>query len=289
MTHTRALVASSLLVCSRAVADVVSLSPIADNTLYISTTGSVSNGSGTAMFAGTNADINASPRRALVRFDVASVVPAGATVVAASLTLVEGGSNFDEHTCTLHRVTNSWGEGASVANGGQGGGTLAQTGDATWLHRSFPTTLWTNLGGDFNPVASASLAVGAGASFTWTSAQLAADVQSMASDPANNFGWLVRGEESLSKTAKKFSTREDIAANRPTLVISFFPTCLGDLNSDGLVDDTDFVTFAGAYNTLDCADPSMPAACPADLNFDGFVDDVDFVLFAAAYNELLCQ
>ena len=66
------------------------------------------------------------------------------------------------------------------------------------------------------------------------------------------------------------------------------PTCIGDLNFDDFVDDADFVTFAGAYNLLDCADPVMPPGCPADLNRDALVDDADFVLFAAAYNELVC-
>ncbi|MGH7244461.1 MAG: hypothetical protein ACREJD_13705 [Phycisphaerales bacterium] len=64
--------------------------------------------------------------------------------------------------------------------------------------------------------------------------------------------------------------------------------CPGDLNHDGFVDDADFVLFAGAYNILDCADPSMPAGCPADLNGDSFVDDADFVIFVGAYNALLC-
>lgn len=64
--------------------------------------------------------------------------------------------------------------------------------------------------------------------------------------------------------------------------------CAGDLNSDGLVEDSDFVIFAAAYDLLDCQDPSMPAGCPADLNADGIVDDSDFVLFAAAYDQLVC-
>ncbi|MBY0111575.1 MAG: pre-peptidase C-terminal domain-containing protein [Phycisphaerales bacterium] len=64
--------------------------------------------------------------------------------------------------------------------------------------------------------------------------------------------------------------------------------CSGDMTLDGLVDDTDFVVFASAYNELDCASPTMPVGCPSDLNNDGFVDDSDFVLFATAYNNLLC-
>ncbi|MBY0113408.1 MAG: hypothetical protein K2Y21_11340 [Phycisphaerales bacterium] len=65
-------------------------------------------------------------------------------------------------------------------------------------------------------------------------------------------------------------------------------SCRADLTGDGVVDDSDFVQFADAYNTLDCSDPAMAAGCPADLNSDAFVDDADFVLFASAYNELLC-
>ncbi|MBX3389840.1 MAG: hypothetical protein KF691_10350 [Phycisphaeraceae bacterium] len=65
-------------------------------------------------------------------------------------------------------------------------------------------------------------------------------------------------------------------------------TCPADLNHDGQVDDSDFVTFAAAYNILDCIDPAMPAGCPADLNGDGLVDDGDFVEFVFAYNALVC-
>lgn len=64
--------------------------------------------------------------------------------------------------------------------------------------------------------------------------------------------------------------------------------CPCDLNSDGFVDDADFVIFVQAYNILDCLDAAMPARCPSDFNGDSLVDDADFVLFAAAYNELVC-
>ncbi|MBY0113064.1 MAG: hypothetical protein K2Y21_09595 [Phycisphaerales bacterium] len=64
--------------------------------------------------------------------------------------------------------------------------------------------------------------------------------------------------------------------------------CIGDLNNDGFVDDSDFVLFASAYNLLVCSDPAMPYPCPADFNSDGGVDDTDFVAFASAYNDLIC-
>ena len=69
----------------------------------------------------------------------------------------------------------------------------------------------------------------------------------------------------------------------------FKSLCVGDLNGDGLVEDSDFVIFAFAYDTLVC--PTLPAiysCCPADFNDDGLVDDADFVQFAAAYDLLVC-
>lgn len=66
--------------------------------------------------------------------------------------------------------------------------------------------------------------------------------------------------------------------------------CTSDLTCDLVVDDADFVQFAGAYDALICpgGTPGVPDFCPGDLNYDGFVDDADFVIFAAAYDQLLC-
>lgn len=65
-------------------------------------------------------------------------------------------------------------------------------------------------------------------------------------------------------------------------------TCIADLNNDTIVDDTDFVIFADAYQILLCSDPLMPAGCASDLVRDGAVDDTDFVVFAQAYQSLVC-
>ncbi len=67
-----------------------------------------------------------------------------------------------------------------------------------------------------------------------------------------------------------------------------FSRCVGDLNGDGLVDDTDFVLFANAYDVLVCPTDPSTSCCLADLNSDGLVDDSDFVLFANAYDQLIC-
>lgn len=72
------------------------------------------------------------------------------------------------------------------------------------------------------------------------------------------------------------------------LSFSLGAACPCDLNGDGVVEDTDFTIFVGAYNVLDCADPAMAPGCPADFNHDGVVEDADFQIFIVAYNELVC-
>ncbi|MBS0190603.1 MAG: cytochrome c peroxidase [Phycisphaerales bacterium] len=60
---------------------------------------------------------------------------------------------------------------------------------------------------------------------------------------------------------------------------------MSDFNGDGLVDDTDFVFFAGAY-----ADLVVPQAdVLSDLNADGLVDGGDFTIFVTAYDTLICS
>ena len=123
--------------------------------------------------------------------------------------------------------------------------------------------------------------------------------------PASNIGEgaSLAGQVSLdsSQPAGSYQVQYTIATSdenlpgaiaRPSLIVTVLGTivaaCPGDLNGDNVVDDTDFVLFATAYDLFDCADPSMPAGCPSDLNDDDAVDDADFVQFASAYDAFLC-
>lgn len=74
----------------------------------------------------------------------------------------------------------------------------------------------------------------------------------------------------------------------PFALLWILRKCPSDFNLDGVVEDSDFVSFASDYNVLVCDDEAMAVGCPSDLNSDGFVDDVDFVLFADAYDGLMC-
>ena len=119
----------------------------------------------------------------------------------------------------LHKLLADWGEGTSQATGEEGQGAPATPNDATWRHRFFDTIFWTNDDGDFSATVSASQSVGPVGQYTWSSAQMVADVQSWLENPASNFGWLVLGDESTIITSRRFDTRE--TANPPVLTIQY--------------------------------------------------------------------
>jgi len=206
----------------------VTISPSKDNTLYESSTGALSNGAGSRCFAGRIATFGWR-RRALVAFDVAKQIPAGSKITKAdlALTVVMSPSSPAPSpvTITLHRLTANWGEGSSTASGAQGTGASSQTNDATWIHRFYSSQKWSNAGGDGNATPSGSTAVGTSGTVTWASTpQMVADVQSWLDKTATNFGWLLLGDESTTKTARAFATKEDTtASNRPRLIVTYTP------------------------------------------------------------------
>jgi hypothetical protein len=190
-----------------------------DNTLYESDTGALSNGAGAYLFAGATG--TGALRRALVLFDVNGMLPAGVAVDSVNLVLTVSKTQPGTSTVTVHRVLGDWGEGNSNADLNEGSGTSATDGDATWLEAVRPDVFWTSPGGDFDAVESAGLAVGAPGSYTWYSTErLSNDVRSWINAPGENHGWLVKGEEGATQTAKRFNSRENVAsASRPRLRI----------------------------------------------------------------------
>ena len=207
---------------SVAIADIINISPIKDNTLYEydPAEGDVSNALGNHFFAGETA--MGELRRGVLAFDIAGNIPAGSTILGVTLSLNMSRTGSDTpRTVELHKVLADWGEGTSVAPGEEGDGAPATPNDATWRHRFFDTIFWTTEGGDFSATSSASQSVGAVGMYMWSSPQMIGDVQSWLNNPATNFGWLVLGDESDTLTAKRFDTRE--SASPPVLTIQYTP------------------------------------------------------------------
>jgi spore coat protein A len=217
-------------------ADVVTIGASKDNTLYepIQQDGfaDVSDGAGPTMFAGKVKDAQnqagqVAVRRAVIEFDIAGSIPPGATIDSVQLTLFcdKVGQNASFNV-TLHRALSEWGEGTSnTGNSQQGRGEPATANDATWRHTFYPSQFWTAAGGDHVPTASATRAVGPTGSYTWGSTSgMVADVQAWLADDSQNHGWIIRSNESVIQTAKRFATSENgTVNNRPRLVINYTP------------------------------------------------------------------
>lgn len=198
----------------------VTVAASADNTIYQNPATS-SNALGPNIFSGTNG--GGSPRRGLIRFDVASAVPANATITAVMLTLNCNTSRSIADNVSLHKLLAAWGEGTSNAGSvSDGQGATATTNDATWAARFFPSTLWTAAGGDYNATASANVSINSTGFYQWSSTAMVADVQSWLASPSSNFGWILLCNESTISTARKFGSRENATvANRPSLSITY--------------------------------------------------------------------
>ena len=280
------LVASMLLLGVSAGADLVTVAPSQDNSMY-SEAGDVnndlSNGAGDYLFSGATKDSspgNLILRRALLAFDVAAAVPADSTINSVTLTLFVSRTKSGNETVDLHRVVADWGEGTSDAADEEGKGAAAATGDATWSHRFWSTATWSTPGGDFAASPSGSTTVGNQNNFySWSSAQMATDVQGWLDTPATNYGWIVIGNEVDSRVVKRFNSRESPDSNRrPELEIDFTPpaptgACCADDGSCSVVLDPGGAcvspsVYQGTGTTCDpnlCPQPTG-ACCIADAS-----------------------
>ncbi len=228
------------LLSLQAHADVKTLAPSKDATIYNDGVGNRCDNKGPTMYSGQAGSNTTWPtRRALVAFDT-SAIPAGSTVTNAQLKVYMSKSVVGAKSFTLHKLTRGWNEGPTT--GFSGNGNSAQTGDTTWLHTFHNNQFWTAPGGDFVTTASATTSVGTAYTFyTWGStAQMVADVQSWIDNPTQNHGWILRGPEGGAKSAKQFESRESLPQYRPQLIVTYTPPqptpyCTAKTNSLGCV------------------------------------------------------
>jgi hypothetical protein len=198
--------------------DSIQIIPSKDNSIF-SESGSLSDGKGLELYAG-RVFRGSNVRRALLKFDLSSV-PTNVQIQGVKLTLttIKAADNqTTPHNFTLHKMLSNWGEGTST---GLGNGSPATTNDATWQNTFYPSANWTTNGGDFVSTASAT-AVGIKEELIiWNSPQMLNDLNAWISSPSTNYGWMIRGEESVQGSAKAFVSREGLNVFPRTLTIYY--------------------------------------------------------------------
>ncbi len=200
--------------------------------------------SGPGMFVGSD---GTSPKRGIVEFDIADNVPAGATITSATLTLylgmvagsgggMGGGADATPRTIRLFDVTTAWnpttlGTTGKTGIGGTGHGFDApgvtpagpNAGDATWNWAKYNQVQWSTAGGDFASTESADALVSqsVGTGYTWTSTQMAANVQAWLNGTMANDGWLLKNDTENVASFRAFYTAEGaVELNVPLLAPS---------------------------------------------------------------------
>jgi hypothetical protein len=209
-------------------ADTMTLTPSADATLFQV---NPNNSAGGDVFFNAGTTQNRTRNRALLRFDIGSVIPAGAQITGATLEVevirrpVDG---FEASLFGLHRVLRPWGEGTTIVEDNAGGlGAPAMPGDATWAHRFAFTEPWAAPGGapgiDYKAEFSGSTFLFDVDLYQFESTlDMTADLQYWLDNPTNNFGWMLMTEsEELPFTARRFASREDPNGGGPRLIVDF--------------------------------------------------------------------
>jgi len=189
-----------------------------DSTIYEESP-TFSNGGYDSIFAGKTRGLELTTlRRSAIRFDLSSI-PSNAQVTAVTLSLVIAQSASSDQPHNLHPIQKDWDEG--TVSGIQRGG-ASDPGDMTWADNMSGSSSWTNLGGDFGPSSAQTFVGDAGNTIHFSSAAMASEVQGWIDAPANNFGWMMLGNEASLKTAKRFHSSEaTLQANRPILTVVF--------------------------------------------------------------------
>ncbi len=202
----------------------VTLEAEQDATLYEGD-GELANGVGEFLFTGRTESRNGSlERRALLAFAIANAIPGGSTITEVTLVLTVSRTISGMQTVNLYRVLESWSEGPSDAPGQEGGGTAAESGDVTWVHRVYAGTEWATVGASFSQSASTTRQIDGTGAYTFSSSQdMVADVQGWLDSPSDNYGWTVVMPSPSTGSAKRFNSRENggDSSSRPRLIVTY--------------------------------------------------------------------
>ncbi|NNM21236.1 MAG: multicopper oxidase domain-containing protein, partial [Gammaproteobacteria bacterium] len=285
-----ALAAVTIMLFSPVAADTIAIGAAADNTIYENIPQNTC-GAGEEIYAGQNG--GQSPRRALLRFDLAAAgIPAGSVINRVVLTLwMNQTSDSEPRTMQLHPLTRAWGEGSVNCGTPGGSGAGADAGDATWLAAQYDpgdplNNNWTSPGGDYAAASGSASVSEQESDAIWDSADagngaMASDAQAWLDDPAGNYGWILIGAEGagLAQTARRFDSREN-TNQEPALLIEFTPpvqlfACCFTSGDCSVLATDDCVAAGGTSDTgtSSCVPNMCPQPAGACCNLDESCSD----------------
>ncbi len=181
-----------------------------------------SNGAGDHFFTGrTWIELQGVKRRGLLAFDLSSI-PVEARIRSVKLTLhMSRTKRITGRTVTIHRLLQNWVRNLLMPPGMRVVVPRQQLVMQQWNFAYMRAIPWKTPGGDFLATSSASRIVGDIGYYSWGSTtNMVADVQNRVSNPGQNYGWLIKGDESESTTAKRFDSRTNTTvAFRPVLEV----------------------------------------------------------------------
>lgn len=232
------------------------ITPEKDNTIYDNAPPPEwSNGWGDNLVLGM--DAGGFIRRSLIKFDIESAVPAGATITGVNLTMYcDYVNSTNPETIRINNLNKSWGEAGSHAFGDESSPDGAQLGDVTWNYAYMNTDMWASSGGDFIASPSAFVTIDfPDRHYIWSSATMISDVQGWLDNAGTNHGWIFIGNEGSPSTVKRFGSRSNrTVSHMPMLNLTYSmdsPNGTGNETGNGT---------AGIGTFWMCGnDPGMPA------------------------------
>jgi hypothetical protein len=158
-------------------------------------------------------------RHSLLKFDISSL-PAGVSVSSAIVSL-RAGTGREGAVTDFHRMLVSWFEGVK-----NGAAPDANQDGSTWnLRNANGSVAWGAAGGqsgtDYAATATASVATPD--SSTTYDFDVTADVQAWVAGTAQNYGWLIRGNNEVDNNLQQYFASSDnsTTSSRPKLVITY--------------------------------------------------------------------
>lgn len=253
----------------------ISIPPVRDTTIYQTSTTS-SNGQG--IFLSSHHLASSDRRNSLLAFDVPNAVPAGATIVGASVVLDVSPS--DAPTLELHAIPRDllteWFEGPGFSVDGFIAPLPPTNLAATWTHRrwasGFPVAPWSSPGGDRIDPPLVSVEVGGFGPVALSSAALLNHIRALHSGSTSFDGLLLEAEGG----GVIFPSREHPTVSaRPALVIQFAPGPVSGSSQTGTLNYfSEGQNFRWIYDTDDDNVLVTPIAgrCSVTGNFSTIFD-----------------